>query len=97
MPVTHNPHRDGFLYANVTVADHNRLRCLAARDQQSLSGLVRAAVNDYLEAIGEAMLEELGKPKRKARAVETWRRRADRQEEREPHGVPSHPLIHSVE
>jgi Arc/MetJ-type ribon-helix-helix transcriptional regulator len=61
----------GFVYANMTLADKARLDQLIADSGQSMSDFVRAALNDVLEDIGVALLEELapaGRPGRKPRA-----------------------------
>lgn len=43
----------------VTPADRERLKKLAREDRTAVSRLLRAALNDYLEAAGEPPLDEI--------------------------------------
>lgn len=47
-------------YMVVTPADRERLKKLAREDRTTVSRLLRAALNDYLEAAGEPPLESSG-------------------------------------
>jgi len=55
------------LYGNVTKADHARIVALAARHHGVMGELVRAAVDGYLDDMGEPPLEPVdrrgGRPK----------------------------------
>lgn len=49
-------------YAEVSHRDHARLARLAWELQMPVAGVVRAAVNDYLESLGEPPLEVSPRP-----------------------------------
>ncbi len=47
------------VYGYVSPADYERLKWIAKRDDLTMSKLIRAALNDYLEESGDAILADM--------------------------------------